>query len=196
MRRARRLSVAFVSSPFAHFPVAALCVWMTVGENEPSSLLLVISWVIAWHQLEGVGCPGGMPGKELPANTGDVRDVGLIPGSGRSSAGGHGNPLQYSCLENPTDRGAWWATVHGVTKSQTWLKRLSTHKQQVWPHVPERYPFNVVGQLFSLDKSSQRCQTIKMKHFHMKLVLLKQSRIAFLLVLVLLKFPTKWTVLF
>ena len=57
---------------------------MTVGENEPSSLLLVISWVIAWHQLEGVGCPGGMPGKELPANTGDVRDVGLIPGSGIS----------------------------------------------------------------------------------------------------------------
>ena len=91
---------------------------MTVGENAPSSLLLVLFRVIAWHQLAGVGCPGGVRGKELPANTGDVRDMGVIPGSGRSSAGGHGNPLQSSCLENPTDRGAWQATVHGVAKSQ------------------------------------------------------------------------------
>ena len=58
------------------------------------------------------------------ANTRDVRDVGWIPGSGRSSGGGHGNPLQYSCLENLMDRGAWWATVQRVAKSQTW-KRLS-----------------------------------------------------------------------
>ena len=54
--------------------------------------------------------------KTLPADAGDVRDMGLIPGSGRSLGGGHSNPLQYSCLENPMDRGAWWATVHGVTK--------------------------------------------------------------------------------
>ena len=54
--------------------------------------------------------------KNPPANAGDLRDEGLIPGSGRSPGGGHGNPLQYSCLENPMDRGAWWATVHGVTK--------------------------------------------------------------------------------
>ena len=53
----------------------------------------------------------------LPANSGAIRDVGLIPGSGRSSGGSHGNPLQYSCLENPMDRGDWWATVHGVTES-------------------------------------------------------------------------------
>ena len=64
--------------------------------------------------------------KNLPANTGDVRDVGLIPGSGRSLGGGQGNPLQYSWLENPMDRGAWQTTVHGVAKSQTQLKRLST----------------------------------------------------------------------
>ena len=55
------------------------------------------------------------------ASAGDVRDVGLIPGSERSPGGGHGNPLQYSCLENPMDRGAWQAIVHGVTKSQTLL---------------------------------------------------------------------------
>ena len=56
--------------------------------------------------------------KKPPANAGDIRDVGLIPGSGRSLGGGHRN-LQYSCLENPMDRRAWWAIVHGVTKSQT-----------------------------------------------------------------------------
>ena len=57
--------------------------------------------------------------KNPPANAGDIRDMGPIPGLGRSSAGGHGNPLQYSCLENPMDRGAWRATVHRVRKSQT-----------------------------------------------------------------------------
>ena len=60
--------------------------------------------------------------KNLSASAGDLRDVDLISGSGRSPGGGHGNPLQYSCLENPMDRGAWWATVHGVAKSQTQLK--------------------------------------------------------------------------
>ena len=52
-------------------------------------------------------------------NAGDAGDMGLIPGPGRSPGGGHGNPLQYSCLENPMDARAWWVTVHGVTKSQT-----------------------------------------------------------------------------
>ena len=60
------------------------------------------------------------------ANAGDTRDVGSIPGSGRFPGGGHGNPLQYSCLENPMDRGALWATVHRVT-SQAQLKGLSMH---------------------------------------------------------------------
>ena len=62
-----------------------------------------------------------------PTNAGDLRDAGSIPGSGRSPGGGNGHPLQYSCLENPMDRGACWATVHRVAKSQTQLKRLSTH---------------------------------------------------------------------
>ena len=52
--------------------------------------------------------------KNPPAKEGDIRDAGLVPRSGRSHLGGHGDPLQYSCLENPTDRGAWWVTVHGV----------------------------------------------------------------------------------
>ena len=63
----------------------------------------------------------------LPANAGDVRDTGLIPGSRRSTGGGHGNPLQYSCLGNHTDKGGCWATVNGATMSQTRLKLLSTH---------------------------------------------------------------------
>ena len=56
--------------------------------------------------------------KNPPANAGDSRDVSLIPGLGRFPGGGHDNPLLYSCLENPVDRGAWWAMVHGVTKSE------------------------------------------------------------------------------
>ena len=65
--------------------------------------------------------------KNLPANTRDVRDVGLIPELGRSAGGEHGNPLQYSYLENPLDRGAWRATVPGVAENRMRLKELSTH---------------------------------------------------------------------
>ena len=68
--------------------------------------------------------------KNLPANAGNIRDLGSIPWSGRSPGGGHGNPLQYSCLENLMDRGAWQAIVHRVAQSQTLLKRLSTHAQK------------------------------------------------------------------
>ena len=66
-----------------------------------------------------MGLPSGTSGKELACNAGDIRDAGSIPGSGRSPVEGKGNPLQYSCLENPTDRGAWSAMVHGVAQSQT-----------------------------------------------------------------------------
>ena len=66
-----------------------------------------------------MGFLGGANGKEPLANAGDIRGVGLIPGLRRSPKGGHGNPLQYSCLENPMDRGAWSATVHGVTELDT-----------------------------------------------------------------------------
>ena len=57
--------------------------------------------------------------KNSPTKAGDNRDLGLILGSGRSSGGGHGNPLQYSCLEKPMDRGGWQVTVHGVAESDT-----------------------------------------------------------------------------
>ena len=69
--------------------------------------------------------------KNPPANAGDIRDVGSIPVLGGSSGGGHGTPLQYSCLENPMDRGAWGATVHRVAQSQTRLKWLSMQARRL-----------------------------------------------------------------
>ena len=84
----------------------------------------VIRWVSYnssqfWHYLHKDGLPGALVVKSPPANVRDIKDLGSIPGSGRSLGGGHGNPLQYSCLENPMDRGAWWARVHRVTESDT-----------------------------------------------------------------------------
>ena len=76
------------------------------------------------------GFPGGSVIKNPPANAGDAKDKGSIPGSGSSPGGGHGNPLQYSCLENPMDREAWRATVHKVEKSWTGLKKLGTTMQE------------------------------------------------------------------
>ena len=73
------------------------------------------------------GFSGGASCKESAANEGDMRCTGLIPGSGRSPGGGHGNPLQYFCLENLMERGAYWAMDHKVAKSQTWLKQLIMH---------------------------------------------------------------------
>ena len=65
--------------------------------------------------------------KNPPADAGDIRDVGSISGSGRSPGGGNGNPLRYSCWENPKGRGVWQTTVHRVTKNWTQLKRLMMH---------------------------------------------------------------------
>ena len=91
---------------------------------------ILYHWV-TWDTLEQIcsyyihygGLNGGSVVKNPPAMQ-ETHDVGSIPGLGRSSGKWNGNPLQYSCLENPMDWGSWWATVHGVAKSQTWL---STH---------------------------------------------------------------------
>ena len=69
--------------------------------------------------------------KNPPDNARDINDVDSIPGSGRSPGGVHSNPLQYSCLENPMDRGTWGAMVHGVAQSRTQLKQFSTHTQSL-----------------------------------------------------------------
>ena len=103
--------------------------WETLSPTVPR-------WKSGQGEMEqGDICPilkiaGSFPGssvvKNLPANAGAPGDTGSIPGLRRSPGGEHGNPLQYSCLKNPTDRGAWQATIHRVTKSRTQLKRLST----------------------------------------------------------------------
>ena len=77
------------------------------------SSVLVELLIMCTH---GRGLPGGSVVKNSPANAGDTRDTGLVPGLGRSLEGGNGNPLQYSGWNNPMDRGAWRVTVHGVTK--------------------------------------------------------------------------------
>ena len=83
------------------------------GRTSPSSVCVLL-----------LGLPGGTVVRNLPANAGSARDAGSTSGSGRSPGRGNGNPLQYSCLKNSLDRGALWATVHGVTKSWT---QLNTH---------------------------------------------------------------------
>ena len=95
--------------------------------------------------------PGMASGKEPPASARNTRDLGSIPGLGRSPGGGRGNPLQYSCLENPMDRGAWPATVHGVANSRTRLKRLSTQhthpawRARTWDVCPSNSSFSLCG---------------------------------------------------
>ena len=82
-----------------------------------------------------MGFLGGSDGKESSCN---ARDMGLIPGSGRSFGEGNGNPLQYSCLENSMDRGAKWAIVHRVAKSWTWLTHTHTHNTHTHTHTLTR----------------------------------------------------------
>ena len=82
-----------------------------------------------------LGLPWWLSGKESTCNARDAGGSGLIPGLGRSPGGGHGNPLQYSCLVYPMDRGAWQAAVHRVTKSWTQLKRRSMHKRNYHSYI-------------------------------------------------------------
>ena len=91
----------------------------------PSEVASTYGWVLLNPRYSPRASQVALVVKNLPANAGDIRDVGSIPGLGRSPGGGHVNPLQYSCLENPMDRGAWQAAVPRVTKSRRWLKQLS-----------------------------------------------------------------------
>ena len=86
----------------------------------------ILNWAPFMHLYTlRLGFPGGIVIKNPPAKTRDARDMGLIPGSQRSPGVGNGNPLQYSCLENSMDRGAWWSIVHWVSKSKTLLTEIS-----------------------------------------------------------------------
>ena len=80
-----------------------------------------LNYFVRWQYIHMRGLPGGGVEGNLPVSARDIGKMDLIPGSGRSPGGRNGNPLQYSCLESPMDRGAWQVTVHGVAKSQTQL---------------------------------------------------------------------------
>ena len=99
------------------------------------------------------GFPGGSVVKNLPAVQELQETPGSIHGLGRSSGGGHGKPLQYSCLEYPMDRGAWRATVHGVTKSWTWLKQLHTHEQ--WTNLENVPDFLKRGPIPTMERNGK-----------------------------------------
>ena len=113
---------------------SSVLAWRIPGMGEPGGLLSTGSHRVRhdWSDLAAVAALwpvaslGGTVVKNPPANAGNTRDSGLIPGLGRSPGEGNGNPLQYSCLENPMDRGAWEATVYGVTKSQTRLSDFTS----------------------------------------------------------------------
>ena len=124
-------------------PICRVAKIMLRADNEiafQEQLLWEAYRVITWSEfslasifviIHILQCPVGLPwrlsGKESTCNAEDAGDVGLIPGLGRFPGGGHDNTLPYSCLENPMDRGAWWAMVCGVSKSWTQLKRLCIH---------------------------------------------------------------------
>ena len=87
------------------------------GDVFSTGPLVILAHILIFKKIWYIGgFPGGSVAKESACNVGNV---GLIPGSGKSPGKGYGNPFQYSCLENPKDRGAWWDTVHGVANSQT-----------------------------------------------------------------------------
>ena len=134
-----------VGHDWSDLAVAAAVGWL--GDSQVflgwlwSSLLVLVYAVLlirVWPNGK-VGFPGGASGKGPPTNGGDAQDAGSISGLGQSPGGRHGNTLQYSCLENVMDRGAWQAIVHRVTQSQTWLKQLSTHMEnyQFCPFPPQ-----------------------------------------------------------
>ena len=110
------------------------------GSSSPGGPQTPISVWKKWHD-PLVGFPSG---SEVKASACKAGDLGSIPGSGRSPGEGNGNPLQYSCLENPMDRGAWWVTVHGVAKSRTWLSDF-TSLGILWAWMLEQEDISTLG---------------------------------------------------
>ena len=107
--------------------------WMSISLSikRDSNCDDSFQYLLDAHYVLGMGFPGGSVVKNPLVNAGDKRDAGLIPGLRRSPGEGNGNPLQYSCLESPMDWGAWWATVHRVTKSWTWLTDTHIHTHTI-----------------------------------------------------------------
>ena len=109
--------------------------------------------------------PGDTSGKDLPANAGDLRDTGSIPGSGRYLGGGNGNPRWYSCLENTMNRGVWRIPVHGVTKSQTRLKQISTHAYSLQDTYPQGIHSRTLSRCLKLQTEPNLIYTFFLEHW-------------------------------
>ena len=134
-----RKYLAIISSTSFSFSYEILIIhsghWCYLTVNGDSAVFLPIclcafQFNLYWPILQ-FGLSQGLSGKESSCNAGNAEDVDLIPELARSPGRGHGNPLQYSCLEDPMDRGAWRVTVHRVTKSQTDLKWRNKHTHKI-----------------------------------------------------------------
>ena len=126
-----------------------MCVQSLVGELSSCKLWDMAKNVHTYIHTYINGLPLWLSGKESTWQCRRPGEASLIPGSGRSPGGGYGNPFQYSCQENPMDRGAWQAMVHGVTKSWTQLDGLSTHIHKCWGLT---YPTQLYqSEVFALD---------------------------------------------
>ena len=125
--------------------------------KTPSEQMLLEKW--GW-QIWSRGFPSGSVCKEPTCNAGDPRDMGSIPGLGRSLGGGHSNLLRYFGLKNPLDRGAWRATVHRVTKSRKWPKQMNTNAGMhiPWYQNPQMFNFLILnGVVIAYNINTSSC---------------------------------------
>ena len=166
-KRTQTLGHYSVSTPAALTPAGCTTIDVNINHLELASDPQVKGLVLhrtgfTSHASHTLGVPRAatwaLVVKNPPANAGDIRNAELILGLGRSPGGGHGRSLQYSCLENPMDRRAWWATVRGITKSQTRLKRLSTRTCKSthtadWLAINFEAPKNPLGSIICWDNS-------------------------------------------
>ena len=106
-------------------PIRLLCPWDSPGKSTGVGCHFLLQGIFPTQDFQMA-----LAVKKSPANAGDIRDVGSILGSGKPSGGGHGNPLWYSCLENPMDRRAWWVTVHRATVRHHWSDLALIHRSK------------------------------------------------------------------
>ena len=123
--------VSNVMQPSSVIPFSSCLQSFSASRSFPMSPLFVLL-IIAFNPQCFRDFPGSSVVKNLPPSAKEIRDGGSIPGSGRSPGVGNGNPLQYFCLYNSMDKGAWWAAVHGVTKSWTWLGMVARLVLSFW----------------------------------------------------------------
>ena len=139
-----------------------LCPWSSPGKNTGVGNHSLLQGIFQTQGLNLSLFPGGSDGKESACSAGDL---GMIPGSGRSPGEGNGYPLQYSCLENSMERGAWWATVQGVTKSQTRLTYRYTDMRDTRTHTVSKQCAYTDTRMYSKTNTEHLGRSHKERHF-------------------------------